>query len=181
MNIPQNWTAILQALHYAGHPEAFIGGGALRDLDNGAPIKDVDIFIQAKPGVVLFENLSTVLHGLTASDVTQVSQYEHSDIAEVFEFTGDTYPLNVIVIKPTVPADGFMLQQLDRFDIGLCRVAYDGRRIEYTSPYCVDKAEKRITIVNPWNLERSIERANRIAAKYPGWPVVYAGLNDIIV
>jgi hypothetical protein len=46
MNIPLRWIDALRQLHENGFPEAIIAGGALRDLDNDRPIKDVDIFVR---------------------------------------------------------------------------------------------------------------------------------------
>lgn len=43
--IPQDWKNVLQALHDNKAHDAFIAGGALRDLLNGKNVSDVDIFI----------------------------------------------------------------------------------------------------------------------------------------
>jgi hypothetical protein len=40
MNIPAAWTEALTRLHKVGFTEAFIGGGALRDLDHRVSPKD---------------------------------------------------------------------------------------------------------------------------------------------
>lgn len=50
MIIPKRWDEVLQRLHANGFPEAVIAGGALRDLDNGKPIKDVDVWVAGKGG-----------------------------------------------------------------------------------------------------------------------------------
>lgn len=43
--IPAEWKHVLATMHALGAPEALIAGGALRDLYNEKPIKDVDIFL----------------------------------------------------------------------------------------------------------------------------------------
>jgi hypothetical protein len=45
--IPPQWTKLLRRLHEAGFEDAIIAGGAIRDLDNAKPVKDIDIFLSA--------------------------------------------------------------------------------------------------------------------------------------
>ena len=44
-DIPYEWEKMLETLHAMGAREAIIAGGALRDLENGRPVRDVDIFL----------------------------------------------------------------------------------------------------------------------------------------
>ncbi|MDI1228107.1 MAG: hypothetical protein PSY14_10525 [bacterium] len=46
--IPQEWRKVLATFHAAGSSEAVIAGGALRDLFNKRPIRDVDIFMRSQ-------------------------------------------------------------------------------------------------------------------------------------
>lgn len=48
--MPEDWRRVLRGFHAAGAEEAVIAGGALRDLFNGRPVKDVDIFLRAQGG-----------------------------------------------------------------------------------------------------------------------------------
>lgn len=159
-----------------GFPDAIIGGGFLRDLDNDVKPKDVDIFVPERQDRRTFEVLTRALYQYQGRDVTTGSEYAKGDTAVihgVYEFTHHLvpYPLNIIsCAQPS--AAGFMQDQLDRFDIGLCRISFDGRKLERTSPYCLDKANRTLTIVNPWSVSHSIERARRIAERYPGWRIV---------
>jgi hypothetical protein len=176
VNIPQQWRDTLAAIHRAGYPEAIIAGGALRDLDNGAPVKDVDVFLRTQNNDL--QNLD-VEFGFAGEDLTEFSvQYEQQnpDVVGVFQWynpmAGFEIPCQVIACNGPEHAGAFREYQMDRFDIGLCRVAFDGVKVHYTSPYCLDKAERQLRIVNPRNLARSVERVRRIGEKYPNWKLV---------
>lgn len=176
MNIPQAWQDVLRSIQDAGFPEAIIAGGALRDLDHGVEIKDVDIFVKDR-GEETYTMLCRAF-GYEGERVHSASLAEYrsanSEIVEVYEFyPGDAPPYQVIVTGDH--GGDFMQHQLDRFDIGLCRVAYNGRRVEYTSPYCHDKALKLLRLISPMNEAQSIERLHRIGNKYPEHKLI--GLN----
>ena len=44
-DIPSSWRELLGEIREVA-PDAVIAGGALRDRDNGRPIKDLDVFVQ---------------------------------------------------------------------------------------------------------------------------------------
>ena len=46
--VPQEWRRLVKTFHAGGANEAVIAGGALRDLFNERPIKDVDIFLRSR-------------------------------------------------------------------------------------------------------------------------------------
>lgn len=154
-------------------PEAFIGGGYLRDLDNGVEPKDIDIFVLQR-GDNTFDVVSVALASThEGTDVTVSSKYDHQDIVGVYEFTSDDgVPLNIIACKGDEDAQAvFMGKQLSRFDLGICRIAFTGMTLMKTQAYVADKALRQLSILNPWNYERSVARARRIAQRYPGWRV----------
>jgi hypothetical protein len=45
---PREWQQLLEAFQKSGAKEAVIAGGAMRDLLNGKPVKDVDIFLKTR-------------------------------------------------------------------------------------------------------------------------------------
>ena len=100
LNIPQRWRDALTALQDGGFPEAIIAGGALRDLDNGAPVKDVDIFVKWRSNIV--EDLATLqraLPGYEGIDETQADpdyQAENTEVAGVFGFYDGTGSLGAL-------------------------------------------------------------------------------------
>lgn len=175
LTIPTVWRRVLDALQRP-FPESFIGGGALRDLDNDRPIKDVDVFIgeHENIGDKLVDALRPM--GFVVQDVSLVdASSAGSTVQQVFEATHLVEvcpPLNIIVAGERESAGGFMQWHLDRFDIGLCRIAYDGSKVEYTSSYCVDKAERRLTVMHAHTIERTMQRLQRISEKYRGWRLI---------
>lgn len=154
-------------------PEAFIGGGFLRDLDNGVPPKDIDIFVRER-GTETFDLLTIALASThDGADVTVNSKYDHQDLSGVYEFAAaDQLPLNIIACNGEDEDDAaFMSRQLARFDLGICRIGFTGTTLLRTTAYRADQALRRLRIRNPWNYARSVERAQRIAKRYPGWRI----------
>jgi hypothetical protein len=156
-------------------PTAIIAGGYLRDLDHGVEPKDIDIFIETNFELDTFEQLKDCLPDHYGRDVTRNSEYAKGDTAfihGVYEFRRDgATPLNIIACNKAREGR-FMQEQLARFDIGLCQVAFDGNKFEVTTAYCVDKYQRTLTLVNPWSVAHSIDRARRISLRYPGWRII---------
>src|SRR3546814_3352677 len=46
MEIPEKWRELLASVRSV-FPTAIIAGGAMRDLENGTPVKDIDINVEA--------------------------------------------------------------------------------------------------------------------------------------
>lgn len=174
MNIPASWKDVLDRLHAGGHPEAFIGGGALRDLDNGKPIKDVDVFLRA----AAFHELSNLLpHLLIADCADNREEYEEhfDEVQGIYEGrANDTDPpFNIVVCDGPEDPFLFLMHHLNRFDLGICRIGWDGRLIRYLREYRSDKEARTITVVNPVRPEASRIRAQRIHDRaYQDWTIV---------
>lgn len=189
MNIPQRWRDVLAAIQAAGFPEAIIAGGALRDLDHGKPIKDVDIFVDAKgietlqlkkqldaafgyEGVGIFEN--------PAADLDEDYTWEGVVVAGVWDwvyapsdFLGQPKFQVIAVEKP----EGVVFRDyvIDDFDIGLCQQAFDGVLECITTAYLDDAALKTLTVTRApsYNaLQRTRGRLGRIQLKYPEHRIV---------
>lgn len=182
MEIPRDWIDALMALRHGGFPEAIIAGGALRDLDNGREVKDVDFFVMPDPAPGLHPIDATVaaldkafgLEGYVLPIEVQVYANCTPDLLAVVNYERDDgIPFQVIVMPPADP-DTFIRDQLARFDIGLCRIAYDGTQTVRTRDYLFDQASKSLTIVNAPNaahLEASRKRVRRLLSKYHGYHV----------
>ena len=174
MNIPQQWIDTLRAIQAAGFREAIIAGGCLRDLDNGVQPKDVDIFVQANDDVYAKARLDVVF-GYVGEDLTQHSKEYHDsnpEVIAVYEWThstGSTLPFQVIVCSGNRDRFEFISNQMARFDIGLCKLWTSGRGVWRTSDYLTDRTNRTLTIVNMTS--KSVERAERIGEKYPGWQI----------
>lgn len=188
--LPQAWLDVLRKVQTL-YPEAIIGGGALRDHYLGAPVKDVDIFVRHTGGdidlLALVEAtsmnwtpLSTEMHAYEAnlSEIAAVLDGDtalcpHSDLCGMF---CDCPTVQIIVCSPATPAAplDFLWYQLARFDIGICKIAHNGRNVTYATEASFAIAERRLHIANmqPVNQrERSLARVERIAAKYPDWKI----------
>jgi hypothetical protein len=48
LTVPSEWKQVLRAFHENGPKEAIIAGGAVRDILNKRPVKDVDIFLRSR-------------------------------------------------------------------------------------------------------------------------------------
>ena len=152
MIIPARWNEILDALHRGGFPEAVIAGGALRDLDNGKPIKDVDVFVAGKGGAVNEQTMLNKAFGYAGVSIFEMPddklKEEYPDwndgVCGVYNFKHDETlvgfaarpvrpEFQVIVLgdmeSRTAAAKSqsdFGRRVVDDFDMGLCQIWYDG-------------------------------------------------------
>jgi hypothetical protein len=174
MIIPSDWKQILTLLHNNGFPEAIIAGGCLRDLDNSKPVKDIDVFVVSK-GPTTTSKLDVIFNvngDCMAS--TNDSDTLHP-LAEVWEYSSNFVPLQIIIMPegPTKAYD-FLVEQLNRFDIGLCRIGYDGVTVVRHEAYNKDKKDKTLTMLHQRTYNQSIRRLSRIGLKYPDFQqIVY--------
>lgn len=147
IRVPYPW--VMMALRRGG----IIAGGALRDLIlNRMPPKDVDIFV---PG----------LHEGECSEDFEAYANGYFTVNNI-DLQGTRYQ----VIKHRF-GDG-KWAALDRFDIGLCKVAYcpiEGWH--FTSDFVKDMANRTITELNVdhFNHEGHMES---VKARYPDFTVV---------
>jgi hypothetical protein len=173
MEIPQSWRDALARLHANGFPEAIIGGGALRDLDHGVPVKDVDFFVMARPFQLATLNKAFGREGRVLVNESVADYLGFSDdVVMVVDYSNDDdIPFQVIVSCPDCSSEQFLEYQLERFDLGLCRIAYDGGFHRHET-YEEDASDKVLRIRDPRRIPRSITRAARIQAKYPGYRII---------
>lgn len=159
--IPKEWTDLLLKIQTVD-PMAIIAGGALRDLDNDKEVKDLDIFVSCPD----FE-LKDII-GECCIDKQAPSDIPDTDIisSTVYLVAGITIPVNIVTCAKH---EDFLLQQLNRFDIGICKVGYDGRTFIQTSAYIRDKECKELVIYNSSWMPGSLARIARIGKKYPNW------------
>jgi hypothetical protein len=186
--LPQAWLDALRKVQTVC-PEAIIGGGALRDHYLGATVKDVDIFVRTRNDV---DSLVSSLRAATSMHFekldAQFAEYENQTpgLAAVLQGPGlcqnqdvcgmfcGCPPVQIIVCAGSEGDQAFMLEQLDRFDIGICKIAHNGRRVLFATDASLDMMDCRIRIANPQTdrqREQSLARVDRIAEKYPGWKI----------
>lgn len=161
---------ILTALQ-AVAPDARIAGGAVRDWLLERPVKDIDVFVSADASerklakaVMKFrpEVKRTVDGRYFQSDRSVVESIEYGDEAERLP------PINIIRLaeRHTIASN------IARFDLGLCRAAFDGKDIRTHADFRSDVRFKRLTIrkcENEKQFELSLARFVRLEEKYPGW------------
>ena len=179
--IPQVWQDMLHRLHILGFPEAVIAGGALRDLDNGREIKDVDIFVQDQPGVKAKLDAVFGTQGVSLVPEFVLAYCEfNEEVIDVFDYGTDAVDFDTLLSPPPYQVivlsslyDPF--QAMERFDLGITQIAFDGTRMFVHPNYTRDKEQKRMTLVrcessNDW--ERTERRWKRHSKKYEHWAFV---------
>lgn len=172
--------------------KAVLAGGALRDQDNGRPVKDLDIFVPMKSGEEWLELLAGIIEvfGLFPHDlhlnlteaylntvneeVTGITTFYTWNSADIgpFDLVGSSHEVNLIGLD----LEKFSLTSvLDRIDIGFCRIGFDGDHLWKTEEYLQDQREKTMTVLyapTDAALDRSKRRYNKLFKKYPEWRFV---------
>ena len=175
--VPKAWEHVRQEIaHMLGRP-AYICGGALRDLENGARVKDVDIFVRADS----MEHMELSIDALQTEygpcdEHFEVAEDYRTWCAEVLGFA--TWSIGLMEYQVIFVDPGHALFTPEwtarRCDFGICQIVWDGEAIYTTEHYVNDKREKTFTLVvaqNNRGLEQSMRRWARISQKYAGWKV----------
>lgn len=176
--IPQMWLKVLHEIqNQPAWNNAILSGGALRDLDNGRPVKDVDIFVPFLDNESAAKKLEDVISKLPDPNGTELYEMEHnvnntSQVGQTgishFIFKQDGWSFE---ISQTVASFNYQ-SLLDSFDIGLCMISIDDNDNIYRADhYKTDKTNQTITIVNHTGGKEQVH-AERILAKYSGWRII---------
>lgn len=173
--IPNSWHAVLARIHTIA-PEALLAGGALRDLDNNRPVKDLDVFVNDRTDFnILTAALSEFYPDrVSFKDYQHTSVYHENDntVASVSLYEGSLLPpLNVIGVYGDINPMG----RFARFDFGLCQIAFNGQHMIETEAYRHDRANRLLTMIRCESLpafQRSLVRYHRLTGKYVDWPLV---------
>jgi len=164
--IPKEWRDILADIRQVA-PGAIIAGGALRDLYNGVPVKDIDIFVPAHQD---YPSTDRVLK--TAQYVkgpTAIIHYHGPDPITSIEWTKyGRLPVSIIV-DPTPSLD---LAWVQRFDFTTSQIIFDGGAVEMSRAFINDSLAK-VFRYSPRAAQNDVARSKRrwarISQKYPGW------------
>ncbi len=168
--IPSDWREALLAFQKNGAAEAVIAGGALRDLFNDRAINDVDIFLKTRGGDrrnKKFIEKSFKKAGLNLTKPRFGGSYDGS---LVFTAGPRHTEFNVTFVENFVSTPGhpdFAHALMSAFDIWLCRIAYDGKKVITTPEYMKDVLGKHITRQHTVNSGGG--HLDRIVEKYPDW------------
>jgi hypothetical protein len=173
--IPLSASYVLSLIQQGGVPEAIVAGGCLRDAIMGRSINDIDVFVpEDKAHKAAFAIQDT--HPTLAKSIPEPYFTFNNDVRSVnyYEAPDGWLPVNIIgVTKGTCTPE----QQLERFDFGICRVAFDGRRLWKDLSFDRDQADETFTLsVSQTQDQRrySMQRYERLQAKYNGWRFVDA-------
>ena len=198
--IPAEWKGLIQAMHCfeadtlgeKNGAEAIIAGGALRDLYNERPVKDVDIFLYNtgstrknrqflkkcfKEAGIDIEPQSVTIRGeyfdktVQKDLVLKRSQDKGENWYIKSQNSGTLY--NIVFLDPPPQhlrgLYSFLLTSwyFKNTDIGLCQIVYDGKtgHALTSAAYRKDVTDHTLTALNPENL--SVDHAKRVMDKYP--------------
>lgn len=139
-----------------------IGGGALRDSFHKRPIKDVDVFLRAKDHPIGLDHPET---SLVIPET--ISEYcGRPDLHGVWNVKDHIRGYEVQLIRSDFETPEDLAAS---FDIGLCRITYDG--VVYIHPaFTRDSLDKKFRIErhdNDNEVARSKRRITRLRTKYP--------------
>ncbi len=170
MQIPAAYSAVLADV-CAVFPGSMIAGGALRDLDNGRPVKDLDVFCPNVSDLDAFKALASSL-ALPGTLMNVMGGYENwatNECVGVLDIETPHGPVQVIGLS-TGPET-----ILPRIDFGICQIGFDGEKVTWTDAYDIDKAAKTFTIIrsdDQTQRDRSYRRWDRLSEKYADWHLV---------
>lgn len=183
MNIPKEWRDFL-ALVQQVDPFAILAGGALRDLDHGRPVKDLDIFVQPGFNHAAFEKLLPpgsywpVMRRADYASLVDVQSiwgsYVMRDSAP--EEFAETYPVQIIELNRLMP----YWEVISRLDFGLCQIGFDGTAVFNTVAYKTDRDNKTFTLVRIDDEvgARARRREERLSKKYSDFRFIYPQTGD---
>ena len=178
MQIPAAFAATL-ALVQEQFPGSMLAGGALRDLDNGRAVKDLDIFA---PNVGSLEELKTGARCIAEGSLIGVmGGYENWATAECVGVLDVDCPYGLFQLIGLCTGPETILP---RIDFGICQIGFDGTQVVHTEAYAADKAAKTFTIVrsdDAAQTDRSYRRWDRLRAKYADWKLVDPSVPDWVV
>lgn len=153
---------------------AYLTGGAMRDLLHGKPIKDLDIFVRYCNSAM--------------ADVDDEFHFNHcyqrinSDVAtylgmtEVLGVSGydmKPYPLNIIYLDDSVTDT--LDEIITRNDFGICQVGLGcNGQIAWTEAFEKDVVNKTFTNTRHNDWPRAIKWWERLQEKYPGYQLIDA-------
>jgi len=158
-------------------PSAVLAGGALRDLDNGRPVKDLDVFHTEieYPVCYLDDGLAKAgyhFHSQCGGTYMMGAAAE-VDSTSLYRSNKGLPDLNLIRLLT-----GFNLEKIiNRVDFGICQIGLSKRDFMVTDAYRRDRVDKCFTLTRADSVEgvrRSLNRFERLRRKYHDWELRWA-------
>ena len=170
-DIPVEWTERLKTLQNY-FPDVVIAGGSLRDLWHGKTPKDVDFFVplHVDNDILGYDAFyESEMAGKLNVVTSTYGTFSTPELTSVYRYDKD-FQSDVIFID--LPKS----KVLERFDFGLCQIAFDGEEVFYTDNFIKDVENKTITLLRSDNqdqFDRSMRRCDRLTSeKYDGYEVI---------
>lgn len=171
MEIPPQWASLLRGIRRVV-PSAVLAGGALRDLDNDRPVKDLDIFVIAENDRDA-EGVTNLLREAgypvcnDPGDITAYPEDQNLEVVRVAHLEGREDVQFIFVNWDTS-------RIVERFDYGICQITFDGTALYRSPAYEEDKRDQVFRLrrdrPTPVSMRGSVKRYARLTnEKYPGW------------
>jgi hypothetical protein len=162
-------------------PQALVAGGCIRDAINNRSISDIDIFVP-ESAVWIAADAIRKTHPTRTKTIPEPYFVFNNDVRVVEYYESELgFPqVNLIgVTNGTCTPE----KQLERFDFGICRVAFDGQRLWKDLAFDRDQADETFTLL-VWQTQEqrdfSVQRYERLQAKYNGWKFVDKSPNALL-
>ena len=169
-SIPPYWHLALDRVQRY-NKSAVISGGAIRDLDLGRPVKDIDIFVSAEAAM---KSIKGVIGDMSTAWTENPEYADGTARAILASSTSNPVDKSQLPINITKLGKGSNPRERWReHDFGLCQIMFDGHKFESTEYYEHDKENQTLTLTHcdsyyAWY--RSFKRYHRLFQKYP-WPM----------
>lgn len=131
--IPDAWETLRRSVSSKAGRHAVIAGGAIRDHLLGIPFKDIDIFVLG-------------MTAQTAKEIFDAAIIEYAGVEEAKHqyTTADGLTIDLVFSQyDNVP------EVLAHFDLGICRIAWDGNTLLGTEDFGRDLTAKTVTQFYP--------------------------------
>lgn len=178
MQIPTEWLEVLRKVQRV-FPQAFIAGGALRDLEYNRPVKDVDIFIPVprtegsieEQEVAFLSNISKLddmFDHLVSPTIPVYFKNVTEDILKGGRLVESVHNVRIddvhyeMILAPEETCD------IRTFDFSICQIKFDGDTVERTEAYQQTLADGVVLFNHDYRTpNRAKERIERMQNKFP--------------
>ena len=163
-DIEENWITHL----CSEYEQVYIAGGFLRDHLFDRPVKDVDVYVYkwtASPSEVEMMEMRR-----KSKIFIKSSEYAYSNIPGI----KNVYTIKNTRINLIVGSKEILKEVVRKFDIGLCRIAYNVKADELIkfAAFEWDRDHKTLTYYSHLDPTKSGEHLERVAKKYPDYKIV---------
>jgi hypothetical protein len=131
--IPPEWENLRRQVASQAGRHAFIAGGAIRDHLLGLPVKDIDIFVL----------------GMSAQSAKEIFGADIMEYAGVAEAKHQYRTVDGLAVDLVFSQYDNVVDVLEHFDLGICRIGWDGWAYIITDDFDFDRGSLKITTFYP--------------------------------